>query len=151
MTRFVALSANAADQTVVTTDGDPTEAVLDLTGGEGAPIVYETVGGNGQLLAQSAEMARRGGTVCVVGAFTSPQTLDATALMQKELSIVWSNSFSSWRGVSEHATALSLVSNRLVDPAPIVTHHFTLDDIAEAFKASDDKRASGVIRAIVQP
>ncbi len=147
----VALSAGAADEVAVTTGSDPLDAVLDLTDGEGASIVYETVGGNAQLLDLSVQMARRGGTVCVIGLFTSPQTLDAATGMQKELSIVWSNSFSTWNGVSEHATALSLVSGNSVDPAPIVTHHFPLDSIAEAFQAADDKRSSGVIRAVIEP
>ena len=71
--------------------------------------------------------------------------------MEREVVIQWSNSFSSWNGVSEFSTALELVVSGRVNPGPIVTHHFGLDEIGEAFSVADDKRASGAIRVMVRP
>jgi threonine dehydrogenase-like Zn-dependent dehydrogenase len=147
----VAIDAGSADVGVVTAEEDPVAAVLEATGGEGAAVVFETVGGQGQLIQQAVEMARRGGVVSVLGLFTKPQTVDPALAMEREVSIQWSNSFSSWNGEREFVTALDLLTQGRLDPDPIVTHHFSLEDIGEAFAVADDKRASGAIRVIVTP
>lgn len=63
----------------------------------------------------------------------------------------WSSSFSTWRGQSEWETALGLLSAGRLKPEPIITHHFPLDRVADAFAAADDKRSSGAIRVMVCP
>jgi threonine dehydrogenase-like Zn-dependent dehydrogenase len=147
----VAVAAGAADVGVVIADSDPVSAVLDATGGEGAAVTFETVGGLSQLIQQAVEMTRRGGVVSVLGLFTMAQTIDPAMAMEREVSIGWSNSFSSWNGECEFSTALDLVALGAVNPGPIVTHHFSLDDIGEAFAVADDKRVSGAIRVMVRP
>ena len=47
-------------------EADPVEAVMELTGGEGAHAVIDFVG-EGNAIAQSVEMLRKGGTYWVVG------------------------------------------------------------------------------------
>ena len=86
-----------------------------------------------------------------LGLFTVPQTVDPALAMEKEIAVRWSNSFSSWNGVSEFGEALGLVASGQVNPGPIVTHHFGIDEIGEAFAVADDKRASGAIRVMVRP
>lgn len=148
----VAVAAGAADVGVAISSGqDVVEAVLEGTGGEGAAVTFETVGGRGQLIQQAVEMTRSGGVVSVIGSFSVPQTFDSGLAMKKEVTIQWSNSFSSWRGVSEFGEALAMVESGRLNPGPIVTHHFGLDDIGEAFAAADDKRSSGAIRVMVRP
>ena len=147
----VAVEAGAADLGVVTADSDPVSAIMNATGGEGAAVVFETVGGRSQLIQQAVEMTRRGGAVSVLGLFTEAQAVDPAMAMEREVVIGWSNSFSSWNGVSEFSTALDLMASGRVNPDPIVTHHFGLNDIGEAFATADDKRASGAIRVMVKP
>src|SRR5437588_3240009 len=48
----IAREAGAADEGVANSQGDPVQAVLDLTGGEGADVVFETVGGDAPTLEQ---------------------------------------------------------------------------------------------------
>jgi threonine dehydrogenase-like Zn-dependent dehydrogenase len=147
-----ARGAGAADVLVVSAGQDPVEAVRALTGGEGADVVYETVGGRAQLLDPCLAMARPGGAVVSLGLFAGPQAIAAQAQgMAKELTLRWSNSYSTWQGVSEYATALRLLASGRLDAAPIVTHRFPQADIATAFAAADDKRRSGAIRVIVTP
>ena len=134
---------------VVPVTEDPVQAVLVATGGEGAAVTFETVGGQSQLIQQAVEMTRRGGVVSVLGLFTKPQTIDPAMAMEREVTIQWSNSFSSWNGKREFATALDLLTAGKLNPDPIVTHHFGLDEIAEAFAAADDKRISGAVRVMV--
>jgi threonine dehydrogenase-like Zn-dependent dehydrogenase len=38
-----------------------------------------------------------------------------------------------------------------LNPAPIITHNYSLDAINEAFAAADDKRNSEAIRVMVNP
>ncbi len=145
-----AVDAGAADEYIVNADEDPVLGVLDRTDGQGAEVVFETVGGESQLIAQCCAMARRGGTVSVVGLFTQPQTLDSQALgMTKELVLTWSNSYSSWQGISEYQTALGLLASGRLNAGPIITHRFPQLQIADAFAAADDKWTSGAIRVVV--
>ena len=145
----VGRAAGALDAGVAGSEGDPVSGVLDLTDGEGVDVVYETVGGDAPTLEQAVKMARRGGTVCVMGMFTTPPQVDVMLAYRKELTIVWSNSYSRWNGVSEYDIALGLLASGRVDGAPIITHHYPLEQIGEAFAAAADKRASGAIKVLV--
>lgn len=146
-----AVDSGAADSTICLAEQDAVDGVLSLTGGEGAAVTYETVGGRSQLISQAASMTRRGGAISVLGLFTAVQEIDAGLAMQKELTIRWSNSFSSWRGESEFVTALNMMENDHLRPGPIITHEFGIDDIGRAFAAADDKATSGAIRVMVIP
>ncbi|MFW6174991.1 MAG: zinc-dependent alcohol dehydrogenase, partial [Chloroflexota bacterium] len=146
-----ATDSGAADEVVVTAQEDPVKAVQRLTGGEGAEVVFETVGGDRQLVHQCLDMARMGGAVSVLGLFMRPQEIESQAAMRKELTLRWSNSYSSWQGVSEYRIALDLMAAGRLDPERVITHHFPQSQIAEAFAAADDKRSSGAIRVIVEP
>jgi threonine dehydrogenase-like Zn-dependent dehydrogenase len=81
--------------------------------------------------------------------FTGPQTLDTSTAYRKELTLRWSNSYSTWNGVSEYAIALDLLASGRVRAEPLLTHHFPLEQIGEAFAAADDKRRSGAIKVLV--
>jgi threonine dehydrogenase-like Zn-dependent dehydrogenase len=146
-----AIEAGAADKTICVRDADPVKAVLDATGGEGAAVTFETVGGREQFIAQAAQMTRRGGAISVLGLFTVPQTLDSSLAMQKELTLRWSNSFSTWRGKSEYVTALEMMAAGKFRPGPVITHRFGIEQIQQAFAAADDKRTSNAIRVMVEP
>ncbi len=147
----LAIAAGSADIGGVSADVDVVEAVLAGTGGEGVAVTFETVGGQSQLIQQAVEMTRRGGTISVLGLFTKPQTVDPAMAMEREIAIQWSNSFSSWNGEREFATALELLKAGQLNPEPIVTHHYGLEDIEEAFAVADDKRSSGAVRVMVVP
>ncbi len=153
----IAVASGAADETVCLADQNPVEATLALTGGEGAAVTFETVGGTSQLIAQAASMTRRGGSVSVLGLFTAPQEIDPALAMQRELTFRWSNSFSSWPAGpasvrnSEYVTALELMEAGKLQPRPLVTHEFGIGEIGEAFAAADSKSTSGAIRVMVIP
>lgn len=147
----VAMSCGAADEVVCVTDTDVVDAVMIFTRGEGAAVTYETVGGRSQLLAQAIAMTRRGGAISVLGLFTVVQEIDPGTCMQKELSLHWSNSFSSWQGESEYAIALDLLESGKLQAEPVITHEFPIESISEAFSAADNKADSGAIRVMVLP
>ncbi len=146
----LAKAVGAADEVVVNSQVDPVKAILDLTGGEGADAVFESVGGRAPTIVQAANMATPGGTICILGIFAEgPQELDTRAGYRKELTITWANSYSYWNGRSEYQIALDLVSSGRVKAEPLITHHFPLERINEAFVAADDKRGSGALKVLV--
>lgn len=146
-----ARAAGAADLTVANSDGDPVEAVLRQTDGRGAEVIYETVGGNAPTVGQAIQMARPGGTICILGIFTQQPELDTRTAYRKELTITWCNSYGLWDGISEYQIALNLLASGRVRAEPLITHHFRLDQIAEGFAAAADKRNSGATKVLVHP
>jgi 2-desacetyl-2-hydroxyethyl bacteriochlorophyllide A dehydrogenase len=145
----IARRAGAADECIVATQVDPTEALQDLTAGEGADVVFETVGGDAPTLTQAVQMARPGGSICILGIFTSDPTLDTRTAYRKELTITWCNSYGRWNGNSEYEIALDLLASGRVSAEPIITHHYPLERIGEAFSAAADKRNSGAVKVLV--
>jgi threonine dehydrogenase-like Zn-dependent dehydrogenase len=139
------------DATVDSSQVDLVEAVRALTGGRGAEVVYETVGGQAPTLGQAFEVAARGGRVGVVGMFGAPQTIDSGLCMRKELSLHWVWSYGRWEGVPEFQIALDMMAQGALDAAPLITHRYPLAEIGAAFAAADDKRGSGAVKVLVIP
>lgn len=146
----LAKEVGAADEVVVNSRVDPVKAILDLTGGEGADVIFESVGGRAPTISQAVNMAMPGGSICIIGIFAEgPQELDTRAGYRKEVTITWANSYSYWNGRSEYMIAMDLVASGRVKAEPLITHHFPLERINEAFVAADDKRGSGAMKVLV--
>jgi (R,R)-butanediol dehydrogenase/meso-butanediol dehydrogenase/diacetyl reductase len=72
--------------TVVTTPAEAADVISDRTGGLGADIVFECVGGRGTI--QSAvDLARRGGSVCLIGLADGDATIDPVSWLRKEITV----------------------------------------------------------------
>ena len=138
------------DAVINSTEADVVAAVRDLTGGQGADVVFEAVGGRAPTFAAALDVVARGGRVGVIGMFSDVQTLDPRPLMRKELNLHWIWSYGLWCGVPEFQIALDMLVSGKIDTAPLITHRFPLDRIADAFAAADDKRASGAIKVLIQ-
>jgi len=147
----IAREAGAADVGIANSSTDPVAAVMDLTGGRGVDAVFETVGSTAPTLDQGIQMAARGGTVCILGIYTFRPELDVRTAYAKELTITWANSYSTWDGRSEYDIALELLASGRLNADPIITHHYPLAQIAEAFAAAEDKKGSGAIKVMVHP
>ncbi len=147
----VARASGAADAVVNASKVDPVQAVLDLTDGAGADVVFETVGGRANTIQQACEMAAFGGKVGVVGLFVEPVSIDTRPAMRKEVEIRWVNSYSTWEGVREFQIALNLLAGGKVKAGPLITHRVSLDRVAEGFAWANDKRGSGAIKVLVIP
>jgi threonine dehydrogenase-like Zn-dependent dehydrogenase len=139
------------DGAINTSVEDVAERVRSLTDGAGAEVVFEAVGGRAATLPLAIEVAARGGVVGVIGSYVEPQTLDPAACMRKEVSLRWVWSYGTWQGIPEFQIALDMLASGRVEAAPLITHRFPLDRIAEAFAAADDKRVSGAIKVLVNP
>lgn len=119
---FAVSRAYGATDCVNVAEVDAKAAVADLTDGVGADIVIETSG----YPASSAivlDLVRKEGKVAHIG---------------------WAN------GRGQYERSLELVRSGRFDLAPLVTHRFSLDDVAEAFETASSK-SGGSIKVVVTP
>jgi NADPH:quinone reductase-like Zn-dependent oxidoreductase len=102
------------------------EAVLEITGGRGADLVVETVGGPN--LPRSLRAAATGGTVFTVGFIAgATASIDLFQVMSKALRIVGNSTGS----VADLASAVrAIAANRIV---PVVDQVFGIDETAAAY------------------
>lgn len=91
------------------TETDPVEEVRNMTGGVGADVVFEAVGGEqshgtdgSDPLAQATRMVRRGGTVVQIGIMPSEITVDPRVVRGKCV---------TWRNPRDPAGVLSIGPN----------------------------------------
>jgi threonine dehydrogenase-like Zn-dependent dehydrogenase len=142
----------AADMVVNTASTvDLGEAISALTQGELCDAVFETVGGSEDTMALAVEAAAFGGRIGIIGAFWGDVSVAYRAGNRKELSLRWCNSYSTWHGVREFQIALDMLAEGRVQAEALITHRFPLTEVAAAFVAADNKRASGAIKVVIQP
>ena len=124
------------------TEVDPVRAVTDGTGGVGADVVFEAVGGEqshgtrgSDPIAQAIGMVRTGGTVVQVGYIIGDVTLSARDVRKK--SVTWTNPVTGVAtvgpGRDTGELAAELVASDRVSIEEYVTHE--LDGLAEFERA----------------
>jgi 2-desacetyl-2-hydroxyethyl bacteriochlorophyllide A dehydrogenase len=117
--------------------------------GDAVDVVIETVGGTAGTLGDAVRLARRGGTVMVLGIFTEEPRLDATTLVMKEIRLIGSMTYGRSGARTDFERALALLA---ANPDPfraLITHRIPLEEIARAFAVAGDK-GSGAIKVQVR-
>jgi len=128
---------------------DPVEAIRDLTGGNGADVVFECAGGSPkqglagtQTLRQAIDSARSGGKVIGVSWFGGPLELNVDLLRERSLRYLFPDI--STQAHLEHT--VRLVASGRVRLKPTITHVLPgLASVPQAFEITANK---GVHRAI---
>jgi threonine dehydrogenase-like Zn-dependent dehydrogenase len=145
--RARALGANR-----VLDERDTDLASLDRLGREtDIDLVVETVGGRADTLRSALAASRPGAHVSVLGLFMEPPQLDPLPLLQKELTLCWSNCYHRPPGrPADFETAAAIVDAERDRLSPLVTHRLPLERTGEAFRAAADKRA-GAVKVSVLP
>lgn len=143
---FAVSRAYGATECLNVTETDVVPAVAGLTGGVGADIVIETSG----FPASSAivlDVVRKEGKVAHIGWANDLPPLPVIPIMAKTLTVfgVGGNG-----GRGQYERSIELVRSGRIDLGPMVTHRFTLDDIAAAFETAASK-AEGAIKVVVRP
>jgi threonine dehydrogenase-like Zn-dependent dehydrogenase len=107
--------------------------VRELTGGQGADIVFDCVGGKAGLtsFAQAQEMVRDGGTLHLIGLYHSaPLPLDAGKIQRKRL-------IGGYYHVAPRpvmlARAIELLLARRIQVEPLVSHRFPFTQAKAAY------------------
>lgn len=130
----VALDARAAD---------PVEAIRELTGGNGADVVFECAGGSPkqglagtQSLSQAIEAVRSGGKLVGVSWFGAPLEIDVDRLRERSLRFLFPDI--STLAHLEHT--VRLVASGRVRLKPTITHVLRgLESVPEAFEITANK------------
>ena len=117
-------------------------AVDEHTGGRGADVVIDAVG-SAPAFERAVDVVRRGGTVVIVGMYTSET-------IQAQVGVWWTRAITvRFAGICPvHAwweRAMEAVRSREIDPAPIVSHRLTLEEVALGYELFDTHRATKVL------
>jgi S-(hydroxymethyl)glutathione dehydrogenase / alcohol dehydrogenase len=137
---------SGATETVDASAGDAVAAVRELTDGRGVDYSFEVVGLSATI-SQAYEMARRGGTVTIVGAgaFDDMVSFSAAQLMVDGRT-VRGCVFGSTDPLRDFPRLVRWQERGLLDLERLVTRRIGLDDIDEAFgEMLDGKGARSVI------
>jgi L-iditol 2-dehydrogenase len=107
-----------------------------------ADIVFDTAGG-GPALAQALSLARPGGTVVL---FAHNPNDDGVMLPVNELFRGEQRLISTYSGSArEQGLAFELLSSRILDPRPLVTHELPLDAFDQAVRMCAKRQALKVV------
>ena len=117
-------------------------AVDEHTQGRGADVVIEAVG-TPAAFERSVDIVRRGGTVVVMGVYTSE-------LVQAQIGVWWIRALQiRFAGTTPiHAwweRAMAELEAGRLDPLPIVSHRLPLDEAARGYELFDTRQATKVL------
>ena len=130
---------------------DAVAAIMEWSDGRGADVVFEAVGGKANTLERATEIAAKRGRVCMVGGHGAPLTFSERFARSKELTIVWSFCYGRRGGKTEFQVAIDLLAAGKLDPSPLVTHRFQLNDISDAFAVAAGRDEHGSVKVLVLP
>jgi len=105
---------------------DPVQAVLGMTEGEGADVVFEEIG-LPEAAAQMVAMARVRGRILMGGIHKKPAPVDLQNVAIKEIEIVGSRVYD----FQDFRAALDMLNDGRVKGAPLITKKIPLDEIIE--------------------
>ena len=121
-----------ADETIHAVDIDTVDAIKTLTGGPGVDRSIDC-SGSSQGRLDAVRSTRTWGTTCFVGE-GNDVTLDVSKdLIQKQMTIIASWTFSS----GGQAECAQFVADHGVDVDQVFTHRYTLDQAVDAYKLFD--------------
>ncbi|MDN5893173.1 MAG: zinc-dependent alcohol dehydrogenase family protein [Nocardioides sp.] len=150
--RVIAMSRHESRQKIARSFGateivaergeEAAERVADLTSGVGADAVLECVG-NGQAMETALRVARPGATVGFVGV---PHGIELPVRTMFRRNVGLAGGMAPVRAYLPGL--LELVVSGAIDPGPVFDAVMPLDDVAEAYRAMDERRA---IKVLVRP
>lgn len=137
--RLEAAKVFGADHTL-RADEDPLTAVLSLTDGHGAEVVIEAAGVP-ETFELSTRLVAAGGHVANVGVHGKPATLHLEDLWIKNITLTTGlvDTYST-------PTLLSMLASGQLQTQQFVTHHFALDEMAEAYRVFADPTSTGALK-----
>jgi len=125
--RLRAAAECGADVVIDAASQDPTAAVMDATANMGVNTVVECAGQQ-DTFDQAVAMARGGGKILLVGIYEQPLSWDPLPAISKNLSLIGCLG-------GNFPASIELLRSGKVSARPLITHRFTLDQAAEAFRA----------------
>jgi len=136
----LAMAAEFGAVPIHLTEQDPKAEVRAATGGAGVDVAVDAVG-NPAPLALAISLVRDAGTVSGIGAYAGRGEVP--------IGLAWLKSLDLRLGVAnvigQFDRVLKLIEVGELDPAPIVSHHMSLDEAAEAYAIFDRREALKIV------
>jgi 2-desacetyl-2-hydroxyethyl bacteriochlorophyllide A dehydrogenase len=121
-------------------EDDPRGAIKALTDGRGVDVAVDAVG-HPQALELACRLARKAGTVSVIGVYAERIEVHMGLVWIKALRLVTGHA-----NVIRHVDAvLGMMAAGVLDPGPLVTHHMPLADAPEAYALYDRHEALKIV------
>jgi alcohol dehydrogenase len=142
-TRLEAAKQFGADVIVNNSREDPVAIVQALTGGLGADVAIEAVG-TPATFELAAELVRPGGHVANIGVHGEPATLHLETLWTRDVTITTGlvDTYST-------PTLSRLIATHQLDAARFATHHFSLDQMMEAYEVFSNAAETGALKVVL--
>ena len=137
-----------ADITLNVKDGDPVPAIKNLTDGRGVDVAIEALGQQ-QTFESALRAIRPGGTLSSLGVYSGKLVAPYEAFYaglgdQRIVTTLCPG------GKERMRRLMAMIEHHRVDLSPLVTHHFALDDVAEAYGLFSEQRG-GVLKVALYP
>ena len=137
-----------ANMTLNVKDGDPVPAIKKLTEGRGVDVAIEALGQQ-QTFESALRAIRPGGTLSSLGVYSGKLVAPYEAFYaglgdQRIVTTLCPG------GKERMRRLMSMIEHHRVDLSPLVTHHFALDDIEEAYGLFSGQR-DGVLKVALYP
>ncbi|MFN3682666.1 MAG: zinc-binding dehydrogenase [Fimbriimonadaceae bacterium] len=130
-----------ADAALLAVGADVQARALEANGGRPYDAILDTVGAP---LGLYLPLLERGGTM-VTMTVRDEAVPFPTKLLAGERTLTSSCNFR----FDEYAEAVRLLETGAVDPSPMITHRYPLDDALEAFRVAENKDASGAVKVVL--
>jgi threonine 3-dehydrogenase len=128
------LAINSSEQ-------DPVEVIKGETGGIGVDVLCE-MSGNWRAIKQGFAALRNGGRVSILGIPPRPIEIDlANDIVFKGATVYGISGRLIWETWYQ---TQALITTGMVDPSPVITHRFKLEEFAEAFRLMNEGKAAKV-------
>lgn len=127
---------------------DPVDTIKRITGGHGVDVSIEALGQQ-ETFEGALRATRAGGTLSSLGVYSGKLAVPYDAFYaglgdQKIVTTLCPG------GKERMRRLMALIEHKRIDVAPLVTHRFALDDIAEAFDLFSHQR-DGVLKVALYP
>jgi len=132
-----------ATDTINSADGKAAETLMKLTGGRGVDTAIEAVG-IPATFELCEELIAPGGVIANVGVHGVPVALHLERLWDRNIAI-------TTRLVDTSSTPmlLKILAAKKIDPTKLITHHFKLDQILDAYAAFGDAAKTHTLKVII--
>ena len=122
---------------------DPVDAVRALHGGIGPDLVFETAGSR-TAASQTVKIAKRGGTIMIVGNVVGETPMDLQLMTNKELTLK-----TSFRYRNIYPATIDAVASGKVNLKSIISRAYPLAETPQAFEDCITEKAS-MVKAVIR-
>jgi len=120
-------------------DQDVREKVMEITGGRGVDVVFETAG-SVVTTQMTVEMVHKGGKVVLIGLPSVPRVdFDVIKVIDKELDVL-----GIFRYANTYKGCVDLLNAGKVDLATLITHRFPLEKTQEALQFAHEHKMEAI-------